>query len=267
MISEMKPARAKDYIDALASHGRYDFDVDEIAAALNASKPATHNALSRLARQGLIASPARGFYVIVPPEYRSLGCLPAEQFIPALFDRSGEAYYAGLLTAAQYYGAAHQRPQTFQAFVAHSRKDIQCGSVKVSFIANKRIASVPVRQFNTPRGALKVSTPEATAIDLVGYTDRAGGLDTVATVLSDLADDMDGDQLARLAKDSPTVWVQRLGYLLDHVDQHQVSQTLLSLVATRARDYTPLAPNLSHNNVSKNERWKVYINSSVEIDL
>ena len=266
-MSEMKYTRAKDYIDALASRGRYNFDADEITHALGASKPATHNALARLAKQGLIASPAKGFYVIVPPEYRSLGCLPAEQFIPALFDRKGDAYYAGLLTAAQYYGAAHQRPQTFQVLVAHSRKDIRCGSVKVSFIANKRIASVPVRQFNTPRGTLKVSTPEATAIDLVGYTDRAGGLDMVATVLADLAEDIDRDQLARLAIDAPTVWIQRLGYLLDHVDQHQVSQTLLPLVAEKARDYAPLAPDRSHHNVPKDERWKIHINASVEIDL
>jgi hypothetical protein len=39
-------------------------------------------ALNRLARHKLIASPARGSYVILPPEYRSLGCLPADQFSP-----------------------------------------------------------------------------------------------------------------------------------------------------------------------------------------
>jgi hypothetical protein len=151
--------------------------------------------------------------------------------------------------------------------VAHSRRDIRCGSVKVSFIANKRIASVPVRQFNTPRGTLNVSTPEAPAIDLVGYVDRAGGLDMVATVLANLAEDIDRDQLARLAIDAPTVWIQRLGYLRDHVDQHQVSQTLLPLVAAKARDYAPLAPDRSHDNVPKDERWKIHINASVEIDL
>jgi len=42
--------------------------------------------LSRLAAKGAIASPAREFYLIVPPEYRGLGCLPAEQFVPALME-------------------------------------------------------------------------------------------------------------------------------------------------------------------------------------
>jgi hypothetical protein len=59
----------------------------------------------------------RGFHVIVPPEYRSLGCLPPEQFAPALMETLGMPYYAGLLSAAQFHGAAHQRPQVFQVVV------------------------------------------------------------------------------------------------------------------------------------------------------
>jgi hypothetical protein len=42
--------------------------------ALNVSADAVKLALNRLSKQGLIAQPARGFYVIIPPEYRSLGC-------------------------------------------------------------------------------------------------------------------------------------------------------------------------------------------------
>ena len=267
MKAEGKHIRAKDYIDALASRGRYHFDAAEFSADLRISKPAAYNALARLAKQSFIASPAKGFYVIVPPEYRSLGCLPAEQFIPALFGRKGDTYYAGLLTAAQYYGAAHQRPQAFQVFVARSRKDIQCGSAKVSFIANKRVAKIPVRQFNTPRGTLKVSTPEATAIDLIGYDYRAGGLDAVATVLADLAEEIDPIELARLSQDAPIVWIQRLGFLFDHVEQYQTSQLLLDLVANKARDYAPLAPDQPHDKTLKDERWKIYINTSVEVDL
>lgn len=265
-MSEMKHIRAKDYIDTLASRGRYHFEAKEVSVDLGVSQPSANNALARLAKQGLIASPAKGFYVIVPPEYRSLGCLPAEQFIPALFNRKSEQYYAGLLTAAQYYGAAHQRPQAFQVFAERSRKDIQCGRVKVSFIANKRINSIPVRHFNTPRGTLKVSTPEGTAIDLVGYADRAGGLDMVGTILADLADEIDPIELARVAKAAPTTWIQRLGFLLDHVDQHHISQTLLKVVNDTARDYTSLAPDQSHNSAAKDDRWKIYINQEVEID-
>jgi hypothetical protein len=37
------------------------------------------------------------------------------------------AYYAGLLSAAQLHGAAHQRPQEFQVFLAKNRRPIRCG--------------------------------------------------------------------------------------------------------------------------------------------
>ena len=125
--------------------------------------------LNRLAKKGLVASPARGFYVIVPPEYRRIGCLPADQFIPALMERLQRPYYAALLSAAQYHGAAHHRPQAFQVALAGNRRSISCGTVEVSFIARKRIADVPVQSFNTPRGTILASSVEATAIDLVGY--------------------------------------------------------------------------------------------------
>ncbi len=258
--------RAKSYIDRLAAQGRYHFSVSEFSSDLSVSIAAAHSALSRLAKQGLIASPARGFYAVVPPEYRSLGCLPAEQFIPALFEHKGAPYYAGLSTAAQYYGAAHQRPQSFQVFVGKSRKDIRCGKVTVTFIANKQTANVPTRSFNTPRGLLKVSTPEATALDLIGYSDRAGGLDMVATVLCDLADEISPIELARQAEAVPISYVQRLGFLLDLVEQPTVSDPLQNLIERKARDYTPLAPDRPSQKSRKDARWKVHVNASVEID-
>ncbi len=75
---------ARDYVDGLVAAGRYAFTLREAQAALRGSAAGVRLALNRLARQKRLASPARGFYVIVPPEYRALGCLPADQFIPAL---------------------------------------------------------------------------------------------------------------------------------------------------------------------------------------
>jgi AbiEi antitoxin C-terminal domain len=43
-----------------------------------------------------------------------------------------------------------------------NRRPLQCGAVRVVFMARKRIRDVPVQPFNTPRGAVLVSTPEAT---------------------------------------------------------------------------------------------------------
>ncbi len=101
---------AVSHVDQLAANGRYCFTTSEMRSALGVSAAATRQALSRLERKREIASPARGFYVILPPEYRRLGCLPADQFVPALMEHLKQEYYAALLSAAQYHGAAHHRP-------------------------------------------------------------------------------------------------------------------------------------------------------------
>lgn len=97
---------AREYVSGLAANGRYDFTSREAQSALGVSADAAKLALNRLEKKKLIASPARGFYVSVPPEYRSRGYLPAGQFIPALMKRLNLPYYAGLLSAVQYRGAS-----------------------------------------------------------------------------------------------------------------------------------------------------------------
>lgn len=257
---------ARSWIASLAASGRYHFGTREAQASLGVSADAAKLALNRLARQGLVASPARGLHVIIPPEYRGLGCLPADQFIPALMERLGLRYYAGLLSAAQYCGAVHHRPQEFQVAVHRSRRAIACGVVRVSFFVRKRIADVPVRSFNTPRGTIFVSTVEATAVDLVGYPDRAGGLDQVATVLSELAEQIDPRLLVDASTTAPLPWAQRLGYLLELVGAGDKAAALKSHVHEHARDATPLLPAAPHHDARRSSDWKLYVNANVEAE-
>lgn len=265
--SKKEQLAAKEYVDQLASSGRYHFNSHEACTALKVSADATKLALNRLSRQGLIAQPARGFYTIVPPEYRSVGCLPAEQFISALMTLQGQTYYVGLLSAAQYYGSAHHRPQAFQVVLQKNRRPIQCGKVQVSFVARKRIGEVPVRTFNTPRGEILVSTPEATAVDLAGYPQHAGGLDGVATVLAELAESMDASQLPRAAATAPLSWAQRLGYLLELSAAGEKSDPLRAYVRNHAREYTLLSPGEQSTQAIRVPDWKVIVNALVEPEL
>ena len=188
MNSKTRQITARELTDQLASSGRYCFTSLEARNVLQVSPEAAKLALNRLRKQGLIATPVKGFYIIIPPEYRALGCLPADQFIPELMREKNRLYYAALLSAAQYHGAAHQRPQQFQVMLEKNLRPIQCGRTRVMFVARKRIKEVATASFNTPRGEILVSTPEATALDLAGYPQHAGGLDHVATVLAELSD-------------------------------------------------------------------------------
>jgi predicted transcriptional regulator of viral defense system len=252
------------FVTALPVRGRYDFTTDEVIAATGASRAAVGAALRRLRRDGLVAMPFRGFHVVVPPEYRRLGCLPPAQFVPHLAARLGLSYYVGLLSAAELLGAAHQRPQAFQVVVEHNRPTLTCGEVRVEFVARRNAAEIPFLELNTPRGTVRISSPEGTAFDLVGYAHRCGGLDNVATVLRELAERLRARELARAARLSPTPWAQRLGLLLDTMGADALTGPLAAHVARVAREYVPLDAGGLEPVRSRSQRWKLEINHEVE---
>lgn len=258
--------KGRDYIRELAASGRYSFGSEQAREALGVSAAAAKLALLRLISDGELASPARGFYVIVPPEYRSLKCAPAEQFIPALMQRVHAPYYVGLLTAAQYHGAAHHRPQECQVLLASRRRPIHCGQVRVAFFVRKRLAEVALQRFNTPRGTIQVSTPEATALDLVGYEQRIGGLDHVATVLAELAEQIDPERLVVGARAAPLPWAQRLGYLLERIGAPDKSAPLKHFVREHAQKSVALLPRAHGKESPRNADWKLIVNAAVEAE-
>ena len=202
----------------------------------------------------------------MPPEYRRLGCLPADQFIPALMKLRAAPYYVGLLSAAQYHGAAQHRPQELQVVVERNRPAIVCGNVRVAFVARRNLTAVPVKSFNNPRGTVLISTVEATAFDLVGYMRRAGGVDRVAGVLSELGEDMDPERLVEASKSASILWAQRLGYLLEHAGARDGAVLLKEHVRQRARKSTKLLPGASATGAQLSRDWRLQVNARIEAD-
>lgn len=258
---------ASQFVRQRASHGLYHFTTQELADDLNVSLTAARSALRRLKNKNLVASPYRGFHVVLPPEHQNLGCLPAEQFIPQLMEHLEVPYYAGLLTAARYHGAAHQQPQVFQVITLKNRPPIHCGRVRVSWVARRNVTRVPTVAIKTPRGFLKVSSPEATAYDLVGYPEHCGGLDHVATVLAELGEAMAPRRMVEIAHLSPVPWSQRLGYILEQVGQQSLSESLAATLARRITKFAPLIPGQAVESNTKDDRWKLWINAKLEQDL
>jgi predicted transcriptional regulator of viral defense system len=256
-----------DYIDDLQAAGRFVFTTEQAVKALGVSVTAARAALRRLKRKTFLTDPYRGFHVVVPPTYRRLGCLPADQFIPDLMAHLGEPYYVGLLSAAKYHGAGHQAPLVFQVIVPKSRRALQCGGVRVEFVARRNMHETPVIERNTQTGTIRIATPEATAIEVVGYPERCGYLDNVATVLAELSESLRGELLAAEARRAPLAWVQRLGYLLERVDERELAGYLYAVLAERLAFPVALAPWKEMNRTPRDTRWKVAENIEVVPDL
>ena len=140
---------ANDYITSLQAQGRYTFTTAQAMTALGVSAVAAQAALRRLKQRGVIAVPARGFHVIVPPEYRRLGCQPASEFVPELMAYLDAPYYAGLLTAAEIYGAAHHKPQVFQVVTDRNRRPLGAGRIRIVFIAKAGVKETPIQEKTT----------------------------------------------------------------------------------------------------------------------
>ena len=257
---------ASEYIEDLQTRGRLAFTTEDAIRALGKSVPAVRAQLRRLKEKGRIADPYRGFHVVVPPKYRRLGCLPADQFVPQLMAHLGEPYYVALLSAAAYHGAAHQAPMVFQVMVPRSRRGLECGGVRVDFVARRDMASTPVVERNTPTGVLRVASPAATALELVGYPERCGYLDNVATVLAELAESIDAKALSAEARRAPGAWIQRLGYLLGLVGADALADDLDGILAGRKVFTVPLAPWEPMEGTPRDARWQLAINVAVEPD-
>ena len=115
-----------EYLEKLRSTGRRYFTSQEIIKDLNLSSDAARAGLYRLKRDRRLISPISGLYVIIPPEHKSYGSIPADELIPIMMKHLGAQYYVALLSAAEFYGAAHQKPMVFQVVsnrrIKHSLK-------------------------------------------------------------------------------------------------------------------------------------------------
>lgn len=260
--------KIKDFINNLSADGKRYFTTSEIRESLGSSDKAVWNAIERLKTAGELASPAKGFYLIIPPEYRILKCLPPEFFIPQLMAYWKMSYYVCLQSAAMYHGATHQQTQIFYVMVPKNRPMIRCGKVRIEFIAKKQLLITPLQAIKTAAGYINVSTPESTAMDIICYVRKCGGLNSVLTILEELAERMKSEPLRALANDSHEKhWIQRLGFLLEELGHLELSGSLYDNLRYISINIIPLASYLPMKGSKRDLKWKIAVNTSLESDL
>ncbi len=255
------------FVEALQSRGRYTFTQTEAMTADKRSDIALEAALRRLKQKGRIANPRRGFYVIVPVEYREAGCPPANWFIHDLMRFLGQPYYVGILSAAAIHGAAHQQPMLFQVVTDRPTRPAQAGRVRIGFHVGRHVEKAPVVEIQTETGSMRVSTPEATAFDLVRFAPSAGHIGNVITVLHDLIEKIDPQALAPLADLYAVSDVQRLGYLLERLGEKRLADPLSDRLKDRRYRPILLAPGQAKGDSPIDPRWRIIPNEKVEAEF
>ncbi len=256
------------YIEELQAKGRLYFTSDEAQKKLNESPNAFYKASLRLIQKDKLFKPTRGFYVIIPTEYRNGKSVPPEWYIDALMKFHGLPYYIGGLSAAALHGAAHQAPQELQVITTKALRPITTHRTRIRFLTKKNLSSTAVQEMKTHTGYFKVSTPEATAFDLVRYYRWAGYLSNVATVLAELSERIDPKKLVQAAlAEGEIAHSQRLGYLLNQYGQKKSVVALCQWTSQKETKFVPLRPGWNGDVLSRDTQWRILVNEEVEPDL
>ena len=260
-----------DWVQNESYCGHFTFTREEIDKAFSALSAASiQHALWNLSDRGIVYSPWQNFYIIIPTEYRLKGVVPPVFFIDQLMRFLGREYYIGMLNAGEFYGAAHQRPQTFSCIVGGGPiRSINRKGITLLF---HRKANMPMgftRQFKTQMGYVNVSSPCLTALDLILFEQEIGGLTRAATVLAELAPELHfAEQQVELLLHFNTPIIQRLGYILECVlEEKEVADELYALAKNAGISFRKVRLKVTKPETENiNKRWKMIDNQPIEID-
>ena len=259
------------FADARQREGQYYFTGGDLAKDSRQSAAARRAALGRLRREGRLVRPLprHPFFVIVPHEHHSMGAPPLDWYLDPLMRFLGVPdYYVGLLTAAQWHGASHFAVQETQVVVPRQLRPIKVGRERIRFVTKVAAGRTPVDVRNLESGAVRVSTPEATAVDLVRYPDVSGGFNMIAAALTELAPRLRPRELLQAAiQEDDVATSQRLGWLLDHVGAKHRTATLARWIAQQRPRTRPLDPSMPIGHAPLDKRWRLWLNTTVEASL
>lgn len=254
------------FVVACQSAGKIAFTMKELSSATSLSSVAAWEQLKRLKGQVVRISPRQDFFLIVSPDQLPMGAPPAYWWLDAWFQHLGSPYYVGLLSAAAEYGSSHQAIQVTQVITDKSLREITVGRIRIQFFVKKQAKTTPTAQLPNAYAPLKISTPETTALDLIRYAWRIGGINRAVQAISGLLSQFTQKGLRQaLAAENEYSTMQRLGFILETLDQPDLCLLVKNRLTKKLNrvlleNHTPYDPATLF---PISERWLVIINTDI----
>jgi hypothetical protein len=251
---------AEAFCDARLALGRVTLVLSDLVKASGLSALAAKRQLSRMHGKVVRISPRQPFYLIVSPEHRSMGAPPAAWWLQDYFTWLGRPYYLALQSAASVFGSNPQALQITQVMTDRPCRAIKVGRIQVKFFVKRGIERTPTQQ---PAGAvapLSVSTPEATAYDLIRYASSIGGIERAAETVRPLLPLLRARELKRVL-DEPAV-AQRLGFVIEACGKKSLAKVVRDWLPDELTPVTLSPAKGKRDSLPLVKRWQVFNTSS-----
>jgi len=207
----------------------------------------------------------------MPPHYKRKGVVHPSYYINQLMRHLDKPYYVGLLNAAEIFGAAHQRPQTYTVVTTLPKANTSLIKNPIlRWVYINRIPDNLLISRNSETSSVKYSNAELTALDLVQHAYGIGGFSRAATVLAELCEVTDFSKL----DNSYTNYIklstfQRLGFILDEIlYQHDQADEVHRFLSETGKQlhYVKLSSKSIYPVSTISKKWKVEVNTQIELD-
>lgn len=262
---QRKVNAAQRFVVACQSVGKISFTLSELTEESGLSPIAAAAQLKRLS-QVVRVSPRADFFLILSPEQLAMGAPPASWWLHEYFQQQKNPYYLALLSAAAEYGSSHQVVQVVQVMTDKPMRELKIGRIRVQFFVKKHAEKSPTTRLPNAFSPLNVSTPEVTALDLIRYAYRIGGIGRATQAISGLVSQFSKKGLRQaLQTEVETSTIQRLGFILEILAQLELSKIVEEFLPKKLNRVM-----LEHHKIAATEttlplsaKWSVVINADI----
>ena len=223
---------------------------------------AARNQLLRLKHMVIRVSPRQQYFLIIQPEYRSIGAPPVEWWLDDYFKWLSRPYYLALQSAACIFGSSQQAIQETQIISDIPRREMVVGRIRLRFFMKTGIDNTLTQQLPGAYAPLIVSTPESTVFDLIRYAHDIGGIERAAETIAPLLQLIKPKKLkCVLDAENEIPTAQRLGFVLEALGATGITRTIQGWLPKITR-MVPLSNRLDGASTAPiNYDWGVINNS------
>jgi predicted transcriptional regulator of viral defense system len=258
-----------DFLKTVRGNGKYAFTTEELINGIPKSVKNIRKDIDRLKEKGEIVNIRRGFYTILPPEYKNMGVIPVDFYIDDLMAYISKTYYVGLFSAAMYHGAAHQQPQEFYVISKSPKpRKIKNDNFMINFLEKKNFPVYGIEDKKTETGYFKISNKELTFLDLIYFEQSIGGYNRIITILEELTESINLNKMRVAVKnDFPVSTFQRAGYITETILNNNKLAAIFGTKVAKFKTKTILLKSSGQPVGDRDDKWKILINTQIDSDL